>query len=88
MPSSTHPNIKGGEELMGMVSKPTIAATTTESSSDLEGSGETTEADPIWAFVYDAIVWIDAFTAVYFTLEYVIRFGCAPRKLKFFIQPL
>lgn len=44
--------------------------------------------DPVWAFVYDAIVWIDAFTAVYFTLEYVIRFGCAPRKLNFFIQPL
>lgn len=38
--------------------------------------------------VYDAIVWIDAFTAVYFTIEYVIRFGCAPRKLVFFIQPL
>lgn len=35
-----------------------------------------------------AIVWIDAFTAVYFTIEYVVRFGCAPRKLYFFVQPL
>jgi hypothetical protein len=39
-----------------------------------------------WAI--DAIVWIDAFTAVYFTIEYVIRFACAPRKLHFFIQAL
>ena len=67
----------------------TTTTTTTESSSELEGSGGLgPEVDPIWSFVYDAIVWIDAFTAVYFTLEYVIRFGCAPRKLNFFIQPL
>ena len=28
------------------------------------------------------------FQAVYFTIEYVIRFACAPQKIKFFIQPL
>ena len=40
------------------------------------------------SFLIEAIVWIDAFTAVYFTVEYVVRFTCAPRKLYFFVQPL
>ena len=34
------------------------------------------------------ILWVDAFTAVYFTIEYFTRLACTPRKLKFFIQPL
>ena len=86
---STNPNIANqGGELGDMGSK---RVTSTTESSDLEGSGgdrDLTDVDPVWAFVYDAIVWIDALTAVYFTLEYVIRFVCAPRKLHFFIQPL
>ena len=38
--------------------------------------------------VIAAIVWVDAFTAVYFTIEYVVRFTCSPRKIKFFIDPM
>jgi len=84
---STHPDMKGGEELLGFTSS--VKTTTTEASTE-EGSGNggDSEDDNYWNIVYEAIVWIDAFTAVYFTIEYVIRFGCAPRKLKFFIQPL
>ena len=40
------------------------------------------------AQVIAAIVWVDAFTAVYFTIEYVVRFACSPKKLKFFIDPM
>lgn len=83
---STHPELQAldGEELMG-ISSPTT--TTTESSEEGSGSGDS-EGNGYWSIVYDAIVWIDAFTAVYFTLEYFIRIICAPRKLKFFVQPL
>ena len=59
--------------------------TTTTATPELNGPGDDSSN---WSLLYDAIVWIDALTAVYFTLEYVIRFACAPRKLKFFIQPL
>lgn len=38
--------------------------------------------------VIAAIVWVDAFTAVYFTIEYVVRLACSPRKIKFFIDPM
>lgn len=83
---STHPELQAldGEELMG-ISSPTT--TTTESSEEGSGSGDS-DGNGYWSIVYDAIVWIDAFTAVYFTVEYFIRFTCAPRKLKFFVQPL
>lgn len=40
------------------------------------------------AQVIAAIVWVDAFTAIYFTIEYVVRFACSPKKLKFFIDPM
>lgn len=36
----------------------------------------------------EVIVWVDAFTAVFFTIEYVIRFSCSPRKLRFFVNPM
>ena len=38
--------------------------------------------------IIQAIVWVDAFTAVYFTIEYVVRFSCAPQKLRFFVGPM
>jgi hypothetical protein len=38
--------------------------------------------------VIAAIVWVDAFTAVYFTIEYVVRFACSPKKFKFFVDPM
>ncbi|XP_040582046.1 potassium voltage-gated channel protein Shab isoform X2 [Lepeophtheirus salmonis] len=34
------------------------------------------------------IIYVDYFTAVYFTLEYVIRFVCTPQKLRFFVDPM
>ncbi len=34
------------------------------------------------------ILYVDYFTAVYFTIEYVVRIVCTPRKLKFVVQPL
>ena len=36
----------------------------------------------------EVIVWVDAFTAVFFTIEYVIRLSCSPRKLRFFVNPM
>lgn len=80
--------MKSGEDLFGLsTTTSTTTTTTTTSTASPEGSGDESATDG-WSMVYDAIVWIDAFTAVYFTIEYVIRFGCAPRKLNFFIQPL
>ena len=38
--------------------------------------------------VINAIVWIDAFTAVYFTIEYVVRVVTCPQKFKFIINPM
>ena len=38
--------------------------------------------------VINGIVWVDAFTAVYFTIEYVVRIATCPRKFKFFIDPM
>jgi hypothetical protein len=35
----------------------------------------------------NVIFWVDAFTAVYFTIEYVVRLATTPRKFNFFIQP-
>ena len=57
---STHPELQAldGEELMG-ISSPTT--TTTESSEEGSGSGDS-EGNGYWSIVYDAIVWIDAFT--------------------------
>ena len=40
------------------------------------------------AQVIAAIVWVDAFTAVYFTIEYVVRFTCSPKKFRFFVDPM
>ena len=34
------------------------------------------------------ILWVDAFTAVFFTIEYVTRLACTPRKMVFFVQPM
>ena len=34
------------------------------------------------------ILWVDAFTAVFFTIEYVVRLACAPKRMSFFIQPM
>jgi hypothetical protein len=66
-----------------------MTSTTTASPEEGSGSGEEPKQDDnYWNIVYEAIVWIDAFTAVYFTLEYVIRIVCAPEKLKFVISPL
>ena len=31
---------------------------------------------------------VDTFCIVYFTLEYVVRFMCAPKKLRFILQPM
>ena len=36
-------------------------------------------------FVIDAI---DNFVALFFTIEYIIRFVICPRKIKFFIDPM
>jgi len=83
---STHPDIKGGDDLLGFTS--TLKSTTTASPEEGSGNTADSEDDNYWNVVYEAIVWIDAFTAVYFTIEYVIRFVCAPEKIKFFIQPL
>ena len=57
---STHPELQAldGEELMG-ISSPTT--TTTESSEEGSGSGDS-DGNGYWSIVYDAIVWIDAFT--------------------------
>eukprot|EP00094_Tigriopus_californicus_P010656 TCALIF_10280-PA protein Name:"Similar to Kcnb1 Potassium voltage-gated channel subfamily B member 1 (Rattus norvegicus)" AED:0.14 eAED:0.14 QI:442/0.5/0.6/0.8/0.25/0.4/5/0/478 len=38
--------------------------------------------------VATVILWVDAFTAVYFTIEYFVRLACTPKKLQFFIQPM
>ena len=58
---STHPEIQAldGDE-MG-ISSPTT--TTTESSEEGSGSGSgDSDGNGMWSIVYDAIVWIDAFT--------------------------
>ena len=57
---STHPELQAldGDELMG-ISSPTT--TTTESSEEGSGSGDS-DGNGYWSIVYDAIVWIDAFT--------------------------
>lgn len=78
---STHPDIKAGDEDF-----PSVATKKSNNgSSNDDGLGNHSTSMDI---LIEAIVWIDAFTAVYFTIEYVIRFSCAPRKLVFFIQPL
>ena len=43
------------------VSSPTTTTTTTESSEEGSGSGDS-DGNGYWSIVYDAIVWIDAFT--------------------------
>ncbi len=32
--------------------------------------------------------YIDTFCIIFFTLEYFVRFGCAPRKWRFFKNPM
>ena len=34
------------------------------------------------------ILYVDYFTAVYFTIEYVVRFATTPAKPRFFVQPM
>ncbi len=34
------------------------------------------------------ILYVDYFTAVYFTIEYAVRIGTTPRKFHFFVQPM
>ncbi len=34
------------------------------------------------------ILYVDYFTAVYFTIEYVVRFVCTPARHRFFVQPM
>ena len=72
-----------------MIGSPQPPSTTTESSSG-ETVSDSNEEEPSagMQILINAIVYIDAFTAVYFTIEYVVRFVCAPRKLIFFVQPL
>ena len=31
---------------------------------------------------------VDTICIVYFTLEYIVRFMCAPKKLRFIMQPM
>lgn len=58
---STHPDIKSGEDLLGFSTSTTTTTTTTASPE--EGSGE--DPGDGWNLVYEAIVWIDAFTGTF-----------------------
>ncbi len=40
------------------------------------------------AYVTQMLDYIDTFVIIFFTLEYFIRFSCAPRKWKFFWNPM
>ena len=57
---STHPDIKGGDDLLGFTS--TLKSTTTASPEEGSGNTADSEDDNYWNVVYEAIVWIDAFT--------------------------
>ena len=58
------------------------------SSTEATPEEQTMGPDPSSKVVTDAIVYIDAFTAAYFTIEYVVRFSCSPRKVRFFVDPM
>ena len=56
---STHPELQALDEAGS--SSPTTT-TTTESSEEGSGSSDSDGSNYGWSLVYDAIVWIDAFT--------------------------
>ena len=61
---------------------PSTSSTSTDPKLDITSEAEKREA------VAKIILYVDYFTAVYFTIEYVVRFACAPQKAKFFVQPM
>ena len=69
-------SVKKGQQLVN------DSSTTTASTPAMTDEQQTSMA------VINAIVWIDALTAVYFTIEYVVRVVTCPQKIKFIINPM
>ena len=57
-----------------------------QSAEDAEEFGE--DYDPPYPAVNVMIEVFDKIAVAFFTLEYIIRFACCPRKLKFFFRLL
>ena len=62
--------------------KKTIFCLEFQSAEDAEESGE--EFDPPYPAINALIEMIDYIAVTFFTIEYLVRFSCCPRKIKFF----
>jgi len=75
---STTPEFQGAVGGIGLDDHPMTTTTAKP-----EGNATVHDDHHSVSVVIDVIVWIDAFTAIFFTIEYVVRFACSPRKLRY-----